>query len=140
MFSMQILHLKNVFLKINLEDCKITFEDFFWRSTLCFSLKMALHVFFSILKINFKDHYLQIFKKNLQFFFFIFFFSKFFFTFSKSSEWIFKMILEKKFGISEIWTWDPWQVLHSATLLPGLLWKKGKRSKYVIICVFWWWL
>jgi hypothetical protein len=28
--------------------------------------------------------------------------------------------------------------LHSATLLPGLLWKEGKMSKNWIICVFWW--
>ena len=145
MFSMQILHLKNVFLKINLEDCKITFEDFFWRSTLCFSLKMALHVFFSILKINFKDHYLQIFKKNLQFVFNLFFqifFFKFFFTFSKSSEWIFKMILEKK-KLSAV-RLEPGTlgllVLHSATLLPGSVWKRGKMKEYIIICVFWGWL
>ena len=123
MFSMQILHLKNVFLKINLEDCKITFEDFFWRSTLCFSLKMALHVFFSILKINFKDHYLQIFKKNLQFFF-NFFFSNFFFQIFFYIFKIFRMNLqndswEKKIVSSEIRTWDPWlassTLCHSAT-------------------------
>ena len=75
-----------------------------------FSLQMALHVFFSILKINFKDHFFQIFKKNLEFiFYFIIFFKKNCFTFLKSSEWIFKMIFEKKvFVSSEIRTCDPW--------------------------------
>ena len=143
MFSMQILHLKNVIFKINFEDCK----DHFWRFILkiyfMVTLQMALHVFSphwrSILKIIIFRSSKKIF--NFFFFFLIFFF-KFFFTFSKSSEWIFKMILEKK-KLSAV-RLEPGTlgllVLHSATLLPGSVWKRGKMKEYIIICVFWWWL
>ena len=142
MFSMQILHLKNVIFKINFEDCK----DHFWRFILkiyfMVILQMALHVFFSILKINFEDHYFQIFKKNLQFIFLIFFFKFFSLHFqnlqNESSKWFLR---KKKLSAVRL---EPGTLglpaLHSATLLPGLLWKEGKMSKNWIICVFWWWL
>ena len=143
MFSMQILHLKNVIFKINFEDCK----DHFWRFILkiyfMVILQMALHVFFSILKINFKDHYFQIFKKIFNFFFYLIFFFEFFFFYIFK---IFRMNLQndswkKKLAPVRL---EPGTLgllaLHSATLLPGLLWKEGKMSKDWIICVFWWWL
>jgi len=142
---MQILPLKNVLFEINLEDCK----NHFWRSilkiALWFSLQMALHVFFSILKINFKDHFFQIFKKNLDFFFQFFFFNfffQFFFHFHnlqyRYSKWFLR---EKKIVISEIRTCDPWLTSSPLCLCAtGLLWKQSKMSEYGTICVFWWWL
>ena len=143
---MQILPLKNVLFEINLEDCK----NHFWRSilkiALWFSLQMALHVFFSILKINFKDHFFSDLQKKSWFFFFNFFFSIFFFNFFFIFT-IFSIDLQndfwekKKLVISEIRTCDPWLTSSPLCLCAtGLLWKQSKMSEYGTICVFWWWL
>ena len=87
---MQILHSKSVFFKINLEDCKSLLKIYF--EDLGFSLQMALHVFSSILKINFKDHFFSdLQKKSLIFFFQFFFFNFFIFNFT-----IFRIDLQKK--------------------------------------------
>ena len=141
---MQILPLKSVLFKINLEDCK----NHFWRSILKIYLMVSPYrwrcMYFppywrSILKIIF----FRSSKKILIFFFFKIFFFNFFFFIST----IFRIDLQNDFWekkkLSSV-RLEPvtlgLPVLHSASVLPGLLWKESKMSEYVTICVFWWWL
>ena len=131
------------FLRSTLKIVKIKFEDLFWRSTLWSSYRWRCMYFSlywrSILKIIiFRSS-----KKSSIYFFYLIFFLKFFFFYIFK---IFRMNLQndswnKKLAPVRL---EPGTLgllaLHSATLLPGLLWKEGKMSKNWIICVFWWWL
>ena len=129
-FSMHILPLKNVLLKITLED----FKNNFWRSILKIYLMVSPYrwrcLYISPYWRSFsKIIFFQIFKKNLEIIFlFLFFFKKKYFS-------IFKILRidlqndfwEKKvFVSSEIRTCDPWLASSALCLCATWLVMKGR--------------